>query len=107
MFPFRHRLFGYTYFRNFHNFIFSILYYRHIFNMLVFISGIGDPSEKETIEQLQKELRESRDHFEIDQREIEQAYRLEIADIEEGHDREKEHLLQHIQREKVWTYTIL
>ena len=75
--------------------------------MLVFISGIGDPSEKETIEQLQKELRESRDHFEIDQREIEQAYRLEIADIEEGHDREKEHLLQHIQREKVWTYTIV
>ncbi|XP_052276394.1 ninein-like protein isoform X3 [Dreissena polymorpha] len=62
--------------------------------------GIGTPSDKELIVQLQQEVEESRHHLEIERRDIEQACRLEITNIEARHDQEKAELYQLIENEK-------
>jgi 23S rRNA pseudoU1915 N3-methylase RlmH len=69
--------------------------------LIVILSGVGSTGDKEVIEELRKELQELKDHFDIERREIEQAHRLEITDIEERQDQEKGELLNHIEREKV------
>lgn len=68
--------------------------------------GIGSTADKEAIEELRRELQEFKDHFDIERREIEQACRLEITDVEERHDQEKAHLLNHIEQEKVRMWVV-
>ncbi|XP_050404292.1 ninein [Patella vulgata] len=49
---------------------------------------------------LQKELRENREYLEREKKEIEHAYRLEIAQLEEQHLHEKEQLLRNVEEAK-------
>ena len=51
--------------------------------------------------QLREELRELKAGMEIERKEIEQQFKLEITDIEDQHVREKEEMLNRTQKEIV------
>lgn len=57
--------------------------------------------------ELVKELEQLKNNFELERKDIEEAFKMEIVEIEERHDRDRQQLLSSFSQEKVRKDTVL